>query len=133
MENIKDIFYNNLKNYDLWTEKSKISVHKFNSRFYSINFLANSESLSRIHSTHFDVNIIDDLFYLLSIQITKENRGKGLGLKFYNILEKIAKELNCKKIIQTPSGHTKTGESRENYLMIKGWILEKNIAYKNLK
>lgn len=130
---MKDIFINNLKNYELWTEKSKISVHEINKRFYSINFLANSETISRIHSTHFDVNIIDDLFYLLSIQITKENRGKGLGLKLYNILEKIAKELNCNKIVQTPSGWTKTGESRESYLMRKGWTLENNIAYKNLK
>jgi len=82
--------------------------------------------------THFDVNIIDDVFYVLGIGLTKEHRGKGHGDALYRILENIARDAGCKKIQMNPSGKTQTGETRKDYLLRRGYKESGIEVYKDL-
>lgn len=81
-------------------------------------------------TTHFDVNIIDDVFYLLDIELEPRHKGKGLGLQLYEALENIARDLGCTRIEQTPSGWTHSGETRASYLQRHGYTLKGRVAIK---
>lgn len=70
---------------------------------------------------YWTANVIDDVFYLLSIFLPHAMRGKGLGNQLYEIITDIAHELGCREIRQTPSGTTTTGESRLRYLIRRDW------------
>lgn len=72
-------------------------------------------------TTHFDVNILGDVFFVLNIEVEKSHRGKGNGAALYAVLEAIAKEIGCKWVQMMPSGWTGTGETRENYLIRHGY------------
>jgi hypothetical protein len=78
-------------------------------------------------TTHFDVNITESAsepltFYLLHIELEAALRGIGLGARLYELLTEIARELDCKRIVQTPSGWTPSGETRDAYLQRRGWL-----------
>lgn len=45
-----------------------------------------------------------EVMYLNSIAIPTAFRGRWIGYELYQIVEKIARNLKCGKIIQTPSG-----------------------------
>ena len=66
-------------------------------------------------------NIIGDVFYLLSIHLPNGYRGKGYGDSLYMAVERIAADVGCRQIRQTPSGNTSTGETRQSYLNRRGW------------
>jgi len=72
-------------------------------------------------TTHFDVNILKDTFFVLHIAVEKEERGKGHGDALYKVLEEIARETKCKKVQMTASGQTPSGESRQDYLLRRGY------------
>lgn len=67
-------------------------------------------------------NIDQGVFYLLSINIPQRRRGRGHGAALYKICEKIAADLGCHRIQQTPSGWSMTGKLRRHYLHERGWI-----------
>ncbi len=70
----------------------------------------------------FSVNIIGDVFYLLSIEIPAEFRGASYGDRLYRLMENAASAFGCREIRQTPSGWTRTGETRQSYLVRRGWV-----------
>ena len=86
----------------------------------------------RAYETSIDVNIIWDVFYLLFVEIGEAARGRGKGSAIYERMEAIARDLGCRRIEQTPSGWCPNGETRAAYLARRGWVLEGEIAYKDL-
>lgn len=82
--------------------------------------------------THWDANIVKNVFYLLHIQIAKKFRGQGHGDALYKIIEHIADECGCCAIRQHPSGNTQTGETRRDYLLRRGWLPNGVEVYKPL-
>lgn len=82
-----------------------------------------------------EINVIEDRFYLLGIRLAEEYRGKGNGAAMYRILEHLAKTIGCTRIEQTPSGWTggPVRDTRANYLARRGWVLDGDVAYKDLK
>jgi len=83
-------------------------------------------------TTHFDLNIIDGVCYILHVELVPEHRGRGHGAQLYDLLVAIAREWPCDRVEQTPSGWTTTGETRAKYLERHGWTLRGNIAEKEL-
>jgi len=83
-------------------------------------------------STHVEINVIDDVLYILHIEIDRGLRGMGLGSLLYTICEQLARSLGCRQIRQTPSGVTPTGEYRRDYLLRRQWSIDGNEVYKNL-
>ena len=71
--------------------------------------------------THFDVNRIEKIFFILSIYLEQKHRGKGHGDALYKVLEAIAEEIGCSKVQMMPSGWTSTGETRRDYLLRRGY------------
>ena len=84
-------------------------------------------------TTHWDANVIDTVFYLLHIELLSANRGKGYGNQLYEIIERIAADIGCTEIRQTPSGWTPRGESRMNYLCRRGWARDGEEVMKRLR
>jgi len=82
---------------------------------------------------YWDANIIGDTFYLLSIQIPQEMRGRGEGARLYVAIEQVARDAGCREIRQTPSGWTGTGETRMSYLLRRGWERDGNEVFKSLR
>jgi len=72
--------------------------------------------------TRFDINVRDGIFYILFVKLDVALIGKGQGSELYERLEDIARDLNCHRIQQMPSGWAKTGESRRDYLKRRDWI-----------
>jgi len=133
-----EITNRNLKTWSLWVFHE--NTHKILSKnldknkiWLGCHKINQSYSLSAWDNTHFDVNIIDDIFYLLGISISKEYRGKGHGNDLYVVLENIAREFGCSKIQMNPSGETQTGDSRKNYLLKRGYNETGIEVYKDLQ
>ncbi len=77
--------------------------------------------------TGFDVNVLDGVFFVLSITVDLSERGKGHGNTLYKVLEAIAKNAGCIRVQMTASGWTHTGESRKDYLLRRGYREFENI------
>ena len=69
--------------------------------------------------TSFHLNFEENICYLAEINLAKALRGKGIGEAMYKSVEGIAKEMGCRRIVQTASGQTNTGERRGDYLKRK--------------
>jgi len=82
--------------------------------------------------TFWDANVIDGVFYLLSIALPPYACGRGLGSALYEILTEIAADLGCREIRQTPSGWTHNGESRLDYLLRRGWEQDGRECFRRL-
>lgn len=108
-----------MSRWPLYDSKHIVRVHPMGDRF-SIVYRPNMTA-EHGFETGWSANIIGDVFYLLSIRIPPEFRGKGLGQAMYGICESIAIRAGCKEIRQTPSGKTITGETRREYLVRHGW------------
>jgi len=72
-------------------------------------------------STHFDLNIEGDICHLLFVEVEKTERGRENGRALYSVIERVAKELECGRVRQTPSGWTPDGKSRKEYLKGLGY------------
>jgi ribosomal protein S18 acetylase RimI-like enzyme len=71
---------------------------------------------SRSKSTCFDLNIIDDICYIVWINRNEEDKNQGLGRKLIQIIENLAKELGTSKVRLSPSGReTKLGTRSQLY------------------
>jgi len=71
--------------------------------------------------TGFDLNVVDAVCYLLDIRLEERHRGQGHGSALYELLVQVAAALGCSEIRQTPSGTTMRGESRQDWLLRRGW------------
>ena len=71
--------------------------------------------------TGFDVELADDNCYLLSINLSPLWRGKGHGWELYQVVERAAARLGCKRVVMTASGTTYRGETRMDYLLRRGY------------
>ena len=133
---LKEISKQCLEGWDLYKDSHKISVKEISEGKiwigYSDNVKMPAIAGASWETTHFHVNIIDGVLYVLSIGVSEENRGKGHGDKLYQILEHIAKDAGCKKVQMTASGRTKTGESRKDYLLRRGYKELGNEVYKDV-
>jgi GNAT superfamily N-acetyltransferase len=85
-----------------------------------------------LDTTHCDINIDRDTFYVLSISLAKSLRGQGYGEMFYKALEAVARDIGCRRLVMTPSGKTVRGESRASYLERRGYTLRGMVATKDL-
>jgi GNAT superfamily N-acetyltransferase len=83
-------------------------------------------------SARWRAQIKGDVFYLLEIWIPQRRRHKGHGQALYEIMERIAADLACRQIRQTPSGWTARGEDRVLYLERRDWVRDGLEVYKNL-
>lgn len=123
---VKQIVEDCLKSFPLYDQKHKVGFIK-NWIGYRTTDANRPEG-----TTHFDLNLCGDTLYLLSIEIEKQNRGKGNGESLYKVIEEIGKRLGCTSLNQTPSGWTQSGDTRANYLKRRGYEIIGGVAIKKL-
>jgi GNAT superfamily N-acetyltransferase len=81
------------------------------------------------------LNILQDVFYILFIQVDPKYRGQGHGHRLYELCEELAKKMDCREIRQTPAGGPHGGtkdETREDYLLRRDWTKDGNEVFKTL-
>jgi len=116
---LKEIAERQIRSWPLYADRHKICVRDIGNGVW-LGYRTSPSNIT--HGTsHFDVNIIGNVFYVLSIAVAPEGRGKGHGAALYRVLEDIASEWGCRRVQMTPSGCTSTGESRKDYLLRRGY------------
>lgn len=138
-QTIKDCFLRLLSSYPLYSQSWRVHVQSLGvDGWWSVSLDSGEMPHTAIprSSTYVDINIENDVFYLLHIELDKKHRGQGYGESLYKICEDAAASLGCKTIKQTPSGWTATGDSRLQYLLKRSWQLCKVpggvVVYKDL-
>ncbi|VVB77545.1 Uncharacterised protein [uncultured archaeon] len=118
-EQIKDLMLSHLReSFSLFRDDNKVHVHLSDYNHFCIGYRTNGERLSELKgTTHFDIELIDDICYILYIELVEEERGMGIGWSLYETIHKFAKDYGAKKVRQTPSGWTPQGKTRRDYLL----------------
>ena len=135
-DKIQKTFEKHLSTHALHEPDHKVLVHNLGqkgkeSNKWAISYRTTDQILPN-KETYFHVNILNGIFYLLHINVIEQHRGQGHGAAFYQLLEQIAKDCECHEIRQTPSGWTWTNETRESYLLRRGWLVDGCEVYKKL-
>lgn len=72
-------------------------------------------------TTHFDLNLIDNICYILWIELSEQERGGGFGRQLYSVIEDIARDVGCDRVRLAPSGKTTSGKTRLEYMQALGY------------
>ncbi len=121
---IIELMKKNLRNcFSSFNENHKINVHINNPQNICIGYRTIAEKIGKPRgTTHFDIQLIDDICYILYIELDRKERGRGIGWSLYNAIHCFAKEIGSKKVRQTPSGWTQNNKTRTDYLLGKGYV-----------
>lgn len=98
-----------------------IALECYETRWYA--YASKGFTVKRKEGCYFEAsyNKAARSLYLVTIHIPHSLRGQGYGAQLYNLVEHLARLLNCRYIEQTPAGHTGTGETRLDYLKRRGY------------
>ena len=114
-------------NFPLYQEAHKVDSSLINSINLWIGYRTIvGNPFEILETTHFDVNVMGDICFLVAISLENQFRGKGLGWKLYESVHDIAKRIGCERVRTFPSGGFFEGrrmiESREDYLLKRGYV-----------
>ena len=76
--------------------------------------------------------VFEKTIILNGIGVDRDERGKGYGVMLYNMVEEIGRLFGCVRYEQTPSGWTHTGETRESWLLRRGFQKDGNVVFKQI-
>ena len=119
IEEISDLMRKNLRELPIFDKTHEIGVRKIDEEKLWVGYRT-TEGLQR-GTTRFDLNIIENICYILWIELSKEHRGKNLGKSLFSIIENFAKDYGCNKVRLTPSGWTPSGKTRLEYMKSLGY------------
>ncbi|MEK6847168.1 MAG: GNAT family N-acetyltransferase [Nanoarchaeota archaeon] len=108
------------KRFELFDERHTVRARRLDDDESYIGYRTTDANIPQ-GSTHFDLNLIGNICYLLHIELGKEARGNGYGKQMYDSVEDFAKAVGCDRVRMMPFGRTATGESRRSYLHRKGY------------
>src|SRR3989344_9146337 len=94
-----------LRVFPKFEEEHQVNVVQITDRKFWVGYRTKEANLP-IGTTHFDLNLIGNICYVLWIELSEQERGKGLGRQLYGIIESIAKDVGCDRVRLTPSGET---------------------------
>lgn len=122
-EEIEELMKRNLRErFELFDESHRVNVHVVNSRNVCIGYRTTAEKAFQLRgTTHFDIQIIEDICYILHIELEKEKRGRGIGWSLYELIHNFAKDMKVRSVRQTPSGWTHKRKTRGEYLLERGY------------
>ena len=93
-----------LKEFPLYGEHQSV-IAKRHERGLSISYLSKKPFPSLTRTTHFLLQIEDDICYIVSFAIEENYRMQKFGTKLYQAVKAFCKEYGCKRIRGTPSGY----------------------------
>lgn len=124
-ERLRELMKNNLRErFPLFSETHRVDACPLRENAFWIGYRTGADNLMHA-ATHFDLNIENDICYLLHVWLEKDSRGKGLGRSLYDSIHTFARQALCRVVRQTPSGGVfidgKMVESRRDYLLRMGY------------
>ena len=93
-----------LRTFQTYQEEHFVYARRFEPNKLAIGYVAGNPLERRSIVTCFDVNLIDDICYLIWVNRNDKDRDKGLGRSLIKLIENLAKELGATKVRLTPSG-----------------------------
>ena len=133
-DEIRIAFERALLEWPLWQAWHEVRVHPLPDDKWSVAYRTEA-GMEREWRTGFEINIDGVICYLLSIGVTQFRRNKGYGSQLYEVVERAAASLGLEYVMMYPSGTTPRGESREAYLLRRGYQKHQysDQVYKELK
>ncbi len=126
LEEIKTLMRKSLKdNFRFFDENHIVNAGRFSGGKIWTHYRTSAENAFSIPgTTHLDVELIEDICYLLEVEIDLRQRGKGIGWELYESVHKFAKDYGSKVVRLTPSGFSihDTKRTRRAYLLNRGYI-----------
>ena len=118
-EEVEEVLRKSLKNrFSLYEEEHKINVFVKPVEKLHVGYRTSiDEIMGKRGATFFDLEINNNICYLLYLQLDKNSLGSGIGWSLYESIHYFAGEVGCEAVRQTPSGKTINGESRKDYLL----------------
>lgn len=122
-EQIKGLMLKHLREgFNLFNENHEVNVCVLELKNICVGYRSNMERINDVRgNTNFDIQLVDDVCYILSIELEKNKRGQGIGWSLYEVIHNFAREFGSKKVRQTPSGWTGQGKTRREYLLNRGY------------
>lgn len=118
-DRIRQVVLEVLSDWSLYEEADRIAVVKL----YQLpaRWFVGYYTADQSHLLGLQLNFDERRLYLLEIELPEFLRGHGHGSSLYDRVMEIARRFEMKEVRQTPSGWTYRGESRENWLLRRGW------------
>lgn len=123
---IRELVIYNLRQTIIFQESHGLLVVA-NNQIVSINYWTEA-SQTIPDQTALNLQIQKGICYILILDIKESERRQGHGRDLYHATERIAKELNCNRIITTPSGEGIPFYQKMGFLPLENWE-----AYKDLR
>ena len=111
-------------NFKFFNDDHKINVYPLGSNNICLNYRTTAKLGSQLSgTTHFDIQLIGYICYLLNIELEESLRGKGAGWTLYESIHQFSRNAGYKNVRQTASGWTPQGKTRKQYLLERGYII----------
>ena len=124
-EEIEQLMRKSLKdNFRLFEEQHEVNVYPHEGKI-SVNYRTSEKTGMEVFvTTHLDLQLIDDICYLIDIYLEKSLRGKGFGWEMYESVHNFSRAFGSKIVRQTPSGHSMhdATRTRRKYLLDRGYV-----------
>ena len=123
-EEIQILMRKNLRNcFNSFDENYIVNVHVNNPNNICIGYRTTAETINELRgTTHFDIQLIDDICYILYIELEKSKRGRGERWSLYKAIHSFAGEFGSRYVKQTPSSWTGKSKTRREYLLKRGYF-----------
>src|SRR3989344_5366503 len=95
-----------LRNFPTYQEDHHVYARRFEPNKLAIGYNSGDQQnvQSRFKSTCFDVNLIDDICYLIWVNRNEQYKNQSLGRSLIKLIENLINDLGATKVRLTPSG-----------------------------
>ena len=93
-----------LRTFQTYQEEHFVYARRFEPNKLAIGYVAGNPLERRSIVTCFDVNLIDDICYLIWVNRNEQYKNQSLGRSLIKLIENLAKELGATKVKLTSSG-----------------------------
>ena len=117
---LSELVRKHLRSLPIFEEGHSVNVVEISDGKFYIGYRTTSDKIPR-ETTHFNLNLIDNICYVLWIELCEQEKGRGFGRQLYGIIEAFARDAGCDRVRLTPSGETPSGKTRLEYMRALGY------------
>lgn len=114
--------YHIRNSFELFEDSHFVNVHGLSETNLCVNYRESLQPPRVRGKTCFDIQVTEDVCYILWIELEKSKRGRGFGWQLYESIHNFASDFGCVAVRQTPSGCDFNGKSRKEYLLKRGYV-----------
>ena len=110
-----------LRTFLTYEENHHVYARRYEPNKLAIGYINGDHKEKEQISTRFDLNLIDDVCYIIWISRDNKDRDQGLGRILIKIIENLAKDLGATKMRLNPSGRDTELGTRKGYYISLGF------------